>query len=250
MKERRVTVRCACFERAQYCREGDATPRSGRLTTLTDRGLGLWVREPHPVGERLTVSFALPGEEETLTTAGVVRWASATPTQHMWYSLGLEWLPLEETTRFRLDTFMRNQEEACRQDGSAESERFSTTPGVPRIIRWGAVTLLGLGVLAAWRSTVSLQQENVQLGEAIHQRNLTMERLRESEGRMRQELEVRTQELTEALGRVERMEAASATLREERRHLIHQLIGMEQVRSRLLQEPVLPAAEPPSGATP
>jgi hypothetical protein len=67
---------------------------------------------------------------------------------------------------------------------------------------------------------------------------------------MRQELEVHTQELTEALGRVERMEAAAATLREERRHLIHQLIGLEQVRSRMLQELALPAAEPLSGATP
>src|SRR3989338_4726715 len=106
MQERRTTIRVDRLCRAQYCPADDLIPRDGRLTNLSERGAGLLAHETHRLGARLTVSFSLPEEEEPLTATGVVHWSDARARHGQWYPLGLEWLPMEETARHRLYTFL------------------------------------------------------------------------------------------------------------------------------------------------
>lgn len=253
MQECRATVRYECAERAQYCSAKDLKDlimRDGRLTTLTERGLGLLAHEPHHVGERLTVSFALPGEPGALTTTGVVRWTSHTPTQRRWYPLGIEWSTLEETTRFRLDTFLRNQGQRQRQGSWTDPDRSQGRGWKPRLARWSTVAFLSVGLATTSLSLVFLlHQENTHLGDVVQQRNLAIAQIGHAEGRLRQALEETTTRLTDALSQVaqlthqtnqsqgqmqqlrqevERFQAAYATLREEREQLVHQLLDLKQ----------------------
>ena len=147
MQERRTTVRCECLERARYRSDNDPTLREGRLTTVTERGLGLLAHEPHRVGEQLTLSFMLPGEDETVTTTGVVRWVSQTTDQKRWYLLGLEWLALEETTRFRLDTFLRTHSETRRRAALEATQPLKQKWWRPYVVWSLPLALLGLGIL-------------------------------------------------------------------------------------------------------
>ena len=103
MQERRSTIRIEYPARAQYCPSEDLIPRDGRMTNLSERGANLLARETHRLGERITVSFPLPEEEEPLTVTGVVRWSDPTAQRGRWHATGIEWLPLGETASHRLD---------------------------------------------------------------------------------------------------------------------------------------------------
>ncbi len=91
MQERRTTIRIGQQCRTQYCSSEDLLPRDGRITDLSERGVGLLVREAHRIGEVLTVGFSLPGDRTTLTATGVVRWSNP-PQKGRWYPVGLDWI--------------------------------------------------------------------------------------------------------------------------------------------------------------
>ncbi len=256
MQERRTTIRYECSARAQYCPEVDFTPRDGRLTTLSERGLGLLAREPRQPGERLTVSFTLPGEDEAVTMTGIVRWANGATPRTRWYPLGLEWLPLEETTRFRLETFLRNHSAAVSPHTSTGSTPWGTWWSLRRV-QWSTVALLSMGTAVVLLASIFLlQQENTQLADAVHRRNLGMLELRQAEASVRRALEMTTGRLAEASSavaileresgevqgemdrltqEVEQFQAAYATLRERHEGLTRQIMDLEQARARMVR---------------
>lgn len=270
MQERRTTIRCETLQRAQYCSFSDLTPRDGRLTDLTERGLGLMAHEPHQSGERLTVSFTLPGEEDPLTTTGVVRWASQSPVHRRWFPLGLEWFPLEETARFRLETFLGKQIQGRAGKEIQESAARSEPSAKSQVIVWGAIALVSAAIAVALLSRVQLlQQESARLTDALSRRDLLIAGLGDTQERASQQLELATTQLSgglqqlEALqrrnhelvlethrlaGQLEHYQAAYTTLREERQDLILQVLSLEQDRARLVERLATATAPAPSAS--
>jgi len=251
MQERRTTIRIGRLSRAQYCPADDLVPRDGRLTDLSERGAGLLTQETHRIGARLTVTFPLPEEEEPLTASGVVHWSDARARQGRWYPLGLEWLPMEETARHRLSTFLsrRTQERPLEVSG----KRILSVTLQPVLRR----TVLVLGVLlvagfAVW--VLSLSQRNLALGEALKQRTAIIRHIEQREVVLERELTsaraqlasasttaanvgAQAQELEAEVGRlsgeVERFQQSYVRLREEREQLIQRVLELEQERLRL-----------------
>ncbi len=72
MQERRTTVRKALYTRTQYCPSEDLELRDGRIADVSERGAGVLMREKHRGGGLVTGGFSLPGDEDTLTAAGIV----------------------------------------------------------------------------------------------------------------------------------------------------------------------------------
>ncbi len=270
MQERRTTIRCESLQRAQYCSFSDLTPRDGRLTDLTERGLGLMAHEPHQPGERLTVSFTLPGEEDPLTTTGVVRWASQNAVQKRWFPLGLEWFPLEETARFRLETFLGKQIQRRAEQGVPENTVTVAEPAsTSQATIWGGVALVSAAIAVAFFSRAQiLQQEHAQLADALSRRDVLISGLGDTQERASQQLETATTQLSAGLqqlnalqqrnrelagearrlgGELEHYQAGYTTLREERQDLILQLLSTERDRVRLVEQL---ATAPPQAASP
>ena len=241
MQERRSTIRIDRPSRAQYCPADDLIPRDGRITNLSERGAGLLAQETHRVGARLTLTFPLPEEEEPLTASGVVHWSDASTRQGRWYPLGLEWLPMEETARHRLHTFLSRRT----QDRTRRPQ--------PVFLRAALVlgALLAMGCVV-WALTLS--QKNRALGEALQQRNTILRRVEQRDAALDRELtSARTQlasastavatfgEQTQTLehevgrlsGEVERFQQSYVRLREEREQLIQRVMASEQERLRL-----------------
>ena len=224
MQERRSTIRVDRPGRAQYCPADDLIPRDGRLTDVSERGAGLLTQETHRVGARLTLTFPLPEEEEPLTASGVVHWSDARARQGRWYPLGLEWLPMEETARHRLHTFL----------GRRTQDRTLKPP--PVLLRAAFVlgALLAIGCVV-W--ALALSQKNRALGDALEQRNMILRRVEQREAALDRELTSarsqlasasiavanfgeQTQTLESEVGRlsgeVERFQQSYVQLREER----------------------------------
>jgi hypothetical protein len=251
MQERRSTIRVNRLSRAQYCPAEDLIPRDGRLTNLSERGAGLLTQETHRVGARLTLTFPLPEEEEPLTASGVVHWSDARARQGHWYPLGLEWLPMEETARHRLYTFLsrRTQDRPLHVSGE-QILSLDFHPVLRRIALFlGTLLLAGFALWA-----LSLSQKNRALGEALEQRNAILVRIEQREAALERELMSaraqlasastavanfgeQTQTLEDEVGRlsgeVERFQQSYVRLREEREQLIQRVLASEQERLRL-----------------
>ena len=188
MQERRATIRVSYPCRAHYCPSNDLLPRDGHLVNISERGAGLLTRETHRTGERITVSFALPGEDEPVTATGVVRWANPSGRQNRWQPHGLEWLPLEETARHRLSAFVNDRAKASPGQRVPTLARARAT-GVSVewiVIRIGFVfgallcVLLGFWVMA-------LQKQHRELTTAVQEGHATISHLEmQSAGRQRQ----------------------------------------------------------------
>ncbi len=261
MQERRTTIRINRTCRAQYCAAEDLLPRDGRLANVSERGANVWVRERHKEGEQVTVSFSLPGAGDSVTATGSVRW-SASSREGRWYPLGLEWLPLEETTRDRLQAFLRTPPQA------APARVAVGTRAIPRerspyrwivLVAWLALIGVASAVVYSW--VTRLQEEARQLEAEVAQRNLLIAELTEREQRLakREEslqrelsttktylataseevarLDDQAQELTgeaQRLSReVELFQQSYAQVQEERSRLIQEVIRLEQEKLQL-----------------
>ncbi|MDP3702940.1 MAG: PilZ domain-containing protein [Candidatus Omnitrophota bacterium] len=253
MQERRTTIRVDRLSRAQYCPTEDLVPRDGRLTDLSDRGAGLLAHETHRVGARLTVSFSLPEEDELLTATGVVHWSDARVRQGHWYPLGLEWLPMEETARHRLHTFLSRR--APTPPLQISGEKILGLDLRPLIVRIALVLgVLLVAGLAVW--VFSLSQKNHALGEAVEQRNAMIRHVEQREQRLEQALAAAVTQLTDVSkaavqfsqqtsdletevgrlsGEVERFQESYVRIREEREQLIDRMMALEQERVGLTE---------------
>lgn len=261
MQERRTTIRVPLRSRARYCASGDFFLRDGHLTNLSERGIGLWVREPHQAEERLTASFLLPRDHEPVTATGLVRWSDAHASKRGWYPLGVEWLPFEETARHRLRQFLSTSI----RPSSPEAAR-SRAPVAARspAIRWARVLGVGIGcgflvgiVGNLW--FLSISQPDAQLLHAIDARDTAIQELEEREARLREALQSVTTHLRvtseEVGGLVHEMQAlertarqlhqevvsaqeAHAALHEEREALIGRVLELEQTRAARVQQSI------------
>ena len=253
MQERRTTIRIGQRCRTQYCSSEDLLPRDGRITDVSERGVGLLVREAHRIGEILTVGFSLPGDRTTLTATGVVRWSNP-PQKGRWYPVGLDWMQVEETTRNRLQQFLSRARNAPPPPAPAAAPARSTRRTV--VIIAIAIALLLIGG-AVWLWGRSLQWENQQLQGVVEQRETVIGHLMLQGTQLRQALGttktyvaesiaeiVRLDQQTQKAGiqmdaltlQVERIQDSYTQVREERESLMQHVLNLEQDKVDLAKQ--------------
>ena len=245
----------------QYCPAEDLLPRDGQIVNVSERGAGILARELHQDGERITVNFPLPGEGDPLTATGIVRWAGAAGSKNRWHALGLEWLPLEETTRSRLHKFLYSGARGL--SGGVTAEGIESK----RFVLAGAIiaSILISGLVVSWM--ITMDRENRELETSIQHRNMVIHRLQREGNRLQQELGSAKVHLVEAAGEVARLDQQTRFLggeagrfqndagqfqqsytqaRDERDQLMQRVLDLEQERlvlsRRLTSIPELRAA--------
>ena len=222
MQERRTTIRVPHLCRTQYCPSEDFLPRDGRITTLSERGAGLLTREAHQPGGQVTVSFSLPEDGELLTATGVIRWSEAGSANGRWHPLGLEWLPLEETTRHRLQQFLYR--------------RRRTGPSARRLaILAGVIVTVLAGVLGAVRA-LSLESENRRFERIIVQRNEAIQHLNAREAALRHNLAAATAYLATTSGTVSRLDSQARLFQGEVQRLSQDVARFQESYGQVLRE--------------
>jgi len=224
------------------------------MTNLSERGLGLLAHEAHRPGERIAVTFTLPGEEDALTTTGIVRWCGATPIHRRWYPLGLEWLPLEQTTRYQIETFIKSRrDEEAKRPAFSQAER-STQAAPVRFWSWMAIAFSGLAVAGLTWYVLWLQAENTRLSEGLQQRVQVVGQRLSREQHLVAALQAASMQLTATRHEVDRLDAqtkqfevhmealsqdvgqfqvAYTTVRDEREQLMQRVAALEQERGAL-----------------
>ncbi len=248
MQERRTTIRVPYACRVQYRPAEDLLARDGQLTDLSVRGAGLLTRGAHLPGERLTVHLPLPDSPDGMTATGVVRWSTPTHRATRSSRVGLEWLPLEETTRTRLHGFLARRPQPSPAPGAGRRRMFQMC-GL-------AALLLGGGVLAVfmWSTARTLKAENDTLQQELAQRSLLIAQLHHKEQGLQQELTVvkaqfsdtthevarldqHAQDLTQHMERLTQevalVQEATIKAQHERDALMQQVLGLEQERLSL-----------------
>lgn len=237
MQERRTTVRTHHTCRAQYCASDDLLPRDGRVANVSERGIGLLCREPHREGEQVTVSFSLPGAEDGFTATGLVRWSSAT-RQGRWYPAGLEWLPLEDTTRNRLHSFLYGKPQ---QPAAKPAPPASVRLTILTRVLWIAAGLALAGTVSFW--VTNLQKQARELEREVAQRNAIITQLRQKERRLAaretwlsQELDVARTHLQVAAGEVSRLDEYAQQLSQDASRLNQEVQMFQQSYDQVQQE--------------
>ena len=255
MQERRTTIRVRHVCRAPYCPGEDLLPREGRVTTISERGVGMLIRDDHREGERLTVNVPLPDEPDPLTITGVVRWSSQPVANHGWHPSGLEWLPMEDAARRRLQHFLharaKTSESSIDRPASAgPASRRSKTLQRSGIIAGASLAIAGF----LWG--FSLRGDKQALVATLDQRDATIAQLRQQETLLRQELGATKSSLastTEEIARldqqaqflghaveqlgqeVEHAQSSFGQLREDREQLMQRLLDLLQERAYLIK---------------
>lgn len=250
MQERRTTVRKALYTRTQYCPSEDLELRDGRIADVSERGVGVLMRERHRGGELVTVGFSLPGDEETLTATGIVRWSGPESPSGAWHRIGLEWLPLEEATRNRLHRYL----ETATPVPDTSRKGLPPMPSVARIAVAAVFTAVGLTAWLLFRWVNNLQDEKFGLETAVEQRDAIIGYLGQEGQRLKIELGQARQNLADTAGEVarldlqaqtfgkevdrlsqdvQRFESAYLQAREERSELMQKVLVLEQEKADL-----------------
>ena len=223
------------------------------MTSLSWDGAGVLVRSAHPVGERMTVTFALPRVAEAVTVTGTVRWAGRQGPGSSWHPLGLEWLPTEEVTRNRLREALSNQPESPVRAPVTPRRVFPSNEWLLRrevVPHWTlAVGLLAGAGLLMW--VALLHGKNRRFAAEVLLRQAMMQQLEQHEGILRHELAVAGAHLsatTEEVSRlaeqaqflegevgqlrqdVEHVQASYRQAREEREQLMQRVLDLAQER--------------------
>ena len=234
MQERRTSVRITHRCRAKYCSTDEFLPKDGHLANLGQHGAGLLVREPHRAGERLTVSFTIPGEKVPVTTTGTVRWTNGPTRPGDWHPLGMEWLPAEEATTQRLQRFLsRSTAIPAFRRPHAKSPQASLSRR--RQAWWlavGGLLLVGLGV---WWVLI-LHYDNRHLQEVLIQRNAAIQAFRLQDQKLRNQLELTKAHLTVTAQEVQRLDEQAADLEHETRLLSQEVLKFQSSYSHIYQE--------------
>jgi archaellum component FlaC len=210
MQERRTTVRKTLYTRTQYCPSEDLELRDGRIADVSERGAGVLMRERHRGGELVTVGFSLPGEEDTLTATGVVRWSGPESPTGQWHRIGLEWLPLEEGTRNRLHRYL--------ETAKPIPDKARRLPAVPSVVRIGIAAGFAAVALSAWmlfRWGSDLQEENFALESTVQQRDAIIGNLGQEGRRLKIELGEARKNLAATAGEVARLDLQAQTFGKE-----------------------------------
>ena len=219
MQERRRSVRVPHRRRVPSCGSQALLPVDSYLTDVSERGLGLLVRESCPEGERLTVSFSLHDANDLITATGVVRWAASPRHRRRWRRVGLEWLGLQDESRHRLHYFLLRTLQAV------------TTPRPRGVRRWARppLWLLGAGVVGGLLLTIlcgwwvtSLRRENVRLQSLLHERVAMIQRLEQQHEQLSRDLaaaqrhvRVTTEVIAQLSQQMERLENGARRLQQD-----------------------------------
>ncbi len=256
MQERRTTIRIAERCRAQYCPADDLLPRDGAVLNLSERGAGVEVREAHRIGERVTVNFLLPDDGGPLTATGVVRWSDVRTPGRRRCRMGLEWLPIEEAGRSRLQRFLYSSTQESRLGRrtrlmlkawkpAAALRRAAVLTGI--VLGPLVVILLALRLLSLQAQNDDLQRLNEERIAIISHLELQQRQLSEQLGAAKdhlaatagevarldqqaQQLEGSMSQLHSSLGE---MQGAYDKVRSERTALERQVLELEQTQSQL-----------------
>lgn len=255
MQERRTTIRFPHRCRIQYCPAEDLELRDGRLTNVSERGAALLVQEQHRVGELVTLGFTLPGESGALTATGVVRWSGAPPRGARWHPLGVDWLPLEETARHRLQQYLERASQAASPRRAVGPPLVPPRVAIPlRIIGLAGATGALLAALLVALRIQALRAENRRLAAAVEQRELLIQRLARHERELKAQLDTTRgsllatagdvvrlnqevlrfgQEVAQLNAQVDRFQRSSLQVRQERDQLMGRVSTLEQERTSL-----------------
>ena len=214
------------------------------MVNLSARGAGLFAREAQRDGERVTVTFPLSEAQDLLTATGVVRWSNSHRRGTRRYPAGLEWLPLEDSTRRRLETFVRQRISLSSLGAGQRAARPSSPAslffreGWPRVgVMLGLVPMV---LCVVW--AFSLQWENHQLSTTIQQRNTAIQRLAQREGVLTRELgatQTRLSQTTEEIAQLDQqshhLEGTLAALSQDVTRIQHSFVQTSAERDALIQ---------------
>lgn len=232
MQERRTTIRVTTACRAAYCPATDPTPRDGHVLNLSGGGAGLRLREAQPVGERLTVSFSLPGDDQPVTATGIVRWSDA-PAKQRWLRAGLEWSPWEETARHRFQRFLYQQTLPSRApaEGATPFRARSCSRVMGGLL---GAALLGSVLMGIWRGVRDEADRRLQVIAA--ERDAVIHQLAQQDTTMRQELGAAQAYLASTVGEVTRLDRQAKLLEGQVQLLNSDVAAFEDSYAILLQE--------------
>lgn len=217
MQERRATVRVGCFLPADY-RLSDASPLSpGRITNLSINGLALLASRPVGGGERLSMRFLLPGDDEPFALDGIVRWSRVEPTPQGEHPLGVEFERLDDTSQFRLQAFVTEQlEQSERFIGRLERRVSRLRQRIPsRVVRiaiW-AGGIAAMLLLGAW--LIALHQQNTSLRQTLVERAMVISQLEARQQQLQEALRQARTEASESLRELDRLKSQTAELEME-----------------------------------
>lgn len=256
MQERRTTIRIDQRRRAQYCPADDLVPRDGALLNLSERGAGLEVHEAHRVGERVTVNVLLPDDHGPLTGTGVVRWSDVRTPGRRRCRMGLEWLPLEDAGRSRLQQFLYAAAQRPRGGRHAKliAAAFRPATMLRRALVLTAIVTGPLVVILLALRLLSLQTQNYDLQRLSDERMQIIGQLETQQEALHGELGMAKAHLAATAGEVARldqqarqlegsltqlhqdfgrMEGSYQQVHGERTQLMEQVAQLEQTRLQL-----------------
>jgi len=185
----------------------------------------------------MTVSVPLPGDGDPLTATGIIRWSEPQSANERWYPLGLEWLPLEETSRDRLHRFLYSHAAPQAGRSSAKAARLLRAgPSVRRLTILISV-ILGMlaGVLGALR-TLSIESANRQFERVIAQRNAIIQRLKAQDTSIQHGLEAAQGDIATASGTVSRLNAEATRFQADVQQLSQEVARFQESYGQVLGE--------------
>ena len=237
MQERRTTIRLPHRCRTQYCSSEDFLPRDGRITTLSERGAGLLAREAHQAGRQVTVSCSLPEDGDVWTATGIIRWSEPQSTHGHWYPLGLEWLPLEETTRHRLHQFLYRRAVPAAGQSTAKGRReLRAWPPVRRLAVFAGVIVAVLAGVLGTLWALSLESENRRFEQIIVRRNTALQHLKAREAAIQHDLAAAKTYITTTSWAVNRLDTQAGLFQDQVQQLSQDLARFQASYGQVLQE--------------
>lgn len=259
MQERRTTIRINHRCLARYAHPDDLLPQDGLVRDLSERGAGVLMRDRSRYGAQVNVTFPLPGDRDSLTLAGVVRWATPRSREQAWAHAGVEWLPLDAELRQRLTRFLCRAILAPSPPSARGVRRWLRAgPFAASRVGWAVVAgLLAAGACGLWAFTV--RRERAQLHAFLMERDAAVRALEQQERELRSELNaaqahvsLTSEEVAQAArqaqgleGKAQQLAAAVSQLQEvflqlqqERRALIERVLTLEQERLALIRRSV------------
>ena len=171
MRERRATVRVGCFLPAEYRVAERSLVSPGRITDLSLGGLRLFTSRPLAGGERVTVTFTLPRDDNPVSVHGLIRWSGPASSGDPGCPVGVEFERLDETTRFCVQAFVTDQ----------------TKPTSLLKVGWPLLVGIVSAGICVW--ILQLQRQKEQLRQTLAERTSVITQLEATHQQLAQELD-------------------------------------------------------------
>lgn len=237
MRERRATVRVACCLATESRLSEGGAPSAGRLTNLSVRGAGFLLSSPLTPGNRLTTRLTLPNDDLPLTLDGVVRWCATSPVKGGSYPVGVELTPLDDTARFRLQSFVSAQTVQADAGGRLGPFIRWWPEGVPtRMVRVSELLLGGLLIAALALWILILQRKNEQLLQALAERTMLVSQLEARQQQLQEQVKQTGLEALDSAAEVQRLKSHTARLEGEVEWLAQNLRDLKEAYARVQLE--------------